>query len=163
MSYATIESKVPEYVEELIRECEDSGESLAKRLMEEWKQTTNKVNFEQFTLYTELVREEMVRELMPAIQDWFLDPFDLDKTNELLDAIADSKVVLDGLAWSLGVDPELIKKRIDVSNATKLPEIRGAEPEKREDGKVIKPAHFQRPKLSDISGDIHGRIVGANK
>lgn len=46
------------------------------RFMSACGQTTNKVNFNQIDLYQELIREEVVKELFPALDNWSKNPLD---------------------------------------------------------------------------------------
>ena len=84
-------------------------------------QTINTVNWKQIELYKELIREEIVRELFPALDAWMADPLNEENIREVLDAIGDSLVVVRGLAYSMGQNPNQILYRIDQSNLTKIP------------------------------------------
>jgi predicted HAD superfamily Cof-like phosphohydrolase len=116
-------------------------------------QTVSVVNYNQATLYIELIREEVVRELFPAF-DKFIQSQTHENTVELLDAIGDSMVVIEGLALSLGVDPEIIKARVDISNASKIPSGQ-SKATKRADGKIFKPDSFILPYLDDLANRIN--------
>jgi predicted HAD superfamily Cof-like phosphohydrolase len=124
-----------------------------KQFMVACGQTVTVLNYTQAQLYIELIREEVVRELFPAF-DKFIQAQTHDNTVELLDAIGDSKVVIDGLALSLGIDPEIIKARVDVSNLSKIPDG-DSKVLKREDGKILKPNSFMLPYLDDLANRIN--------
>jgi hypothetical protein len=126
---------------------------LQKQFMAACGQTISVLNYNQAQLYIELIREEVVRELFPAF-DKFMTAQTHDNTVELLDAIGDSMVVIEGLALSLGVDPEVIKARVDISNATKIPSGQ-SKVQKRADGKILKPTSFILPYLDDLANRIN--------
>lgn len=115
------------------------------------RQSVNGVNFQQISLYKELIREELVNELFPALDAWMEDPLNRQKLLEVLDGLGDVEVVINGLAYSLGVELPVIKDRIDDSNLTK---IKNGKVIKREDGKVMKPDTFKLPILADIVEDV---------
>lgn len=122
-------------------------------------QSVSTVNYKQVELYKELIREEIVSELFPAVETWLLNPLDEDALRETLDAIGDSLVVVIGLALSMGTRPEVLKARIDASNLSKIP--RGdAKVKKRADGKILKPDTFVPPQLDDLIDEVIGKIVG---
>lgn len=124
-----------------------------KQFMVACGQTVSAVNFKQAELYTELIREEVVRELFPAWDKFIASPTH-DNTVELLYAIGGSLVVVEGLAFSLGIDPALIKARVDISNLSKIPEGK-AKIEKRAYGKILKPPSFITPYLDDLANRIN--------
>ena len=111
------------------------------------RQSVSGVNFHQISLYKELIREELVNELFPALDAWMEDPLNRQKLLEVLDGLGDVEVVINGLAYSMGVELPVIKDRIDDSNLTK---IKNGKVIKREDGKVLKPDTFKLPILVDI-------------
>lgn len=115
------------------------------------RQSVSGVNFQQISLYKELIREELVNELFPALDAWMEDPLNRQKLLEVLDGLGDVEVVINGLAYSLGVELTVIKDRIDDSNLTK---IKDGKVIKREDGKVLKPDTFKLPILADIVEDV---------
>lgn len=117
-------------------------------------QSVNKVSFRQIELYQELIREEVVKELFPAIANWLEKPMDKELIKEVLDGIGDTLVVVEGLALSFGVDPGEIKDRVDDSNLTKIP-APGSVPQRREDGKIMKPAHFKLPDLDALVDQVY--------
>lgn len=116
-------------------------------------QTTTKVNFKQIELYQELIREEVVKELFPAIDAWLLDPLNRDKIKEVIDGAGDTLVVVQGLLYSMGINPEEVKEAIDHSNCTKIPQG-AAKVLKRDDGKILKPDHFQLPELNHLVDEV---------
>lgn len=120
-------------------------------------QVTTRPMYKQCELYKELIREEVVGELFPALETWLDNPLDTDSLRETLDAIGDSLVVIEGLAYSMGADPLLIKDRIDDSNLTKIPVGNNAV-KKREDGKILKPDTFKLPILEDIVQSIIKKV-----
>lgn len=120
-------------------------------------QTTTIVNHRQIDLYQELIREEIVKELFPALENWKEDPLNKEKIIPVLDAIGDSLVVVEGLAYSFGTDPAQIKAEVDQSNLSKIPQD-GESILRREDGKILKPPHFVPPNLAYIADDILKRI-----
>ena len=115
------------------------------------RQSVSGVNFQQISLYKELIREELVNELFPALDAWMEDPLNRQKLLEVLDGLGDVEVVINGLAYSMGVELPVIKDRIDDSNLTK---IKNGKVIKREDGKVLKPDTFKLPILADIVEDV---------
>ena len=123
-------------------------------------QTVNKVNFKQIELYQELIREEVVKELFPALQNWTENPLNKEALTEVLDGIGDVLVVVEGLALSFGLDPEELKRRIDLSNLTKIPE-KNSKVTKRDDGKILKPASFKLPELDDLVEAIFSNMTTA--
>lgn len=152
---------LPPHVRDFLHMVKTTDGRIAKVLMERgWKQTTNQVNFQQIDLYEELIREELVIELIPALVAWKEDPLNLAKIKRVLDGIGDVKVTVDGLAWSFGINPEDIKDRVDLSNITKIP-APGEVLKRREDGKVLKPEGFQEPVLDDLGQKVIDSIVGA--
>lgn len=122
-------------------------------------QSLTTVNFKQIELYQELIREELVKELFPALDAWLADPLDIEKVKAVLDGIGDTEVVLKGLAYSMGVDPDEIKKRIDISNYSKIPQGQN-QANKRADGKILKPATYIPPELDDLAQQVIDNIAG---
>lgn len=133
-----------------------------KQFMEACGQTTDRPNWKQIELYAELIREEIVGELFPALESWLANSLDEEALRETLDAIGDSLVVLNGLALSMGTDPKEIKDRIDISNLSKIP--KGEDKiKKRVDGKILKPLTFVDPRLDDLVDIVIGKIVNLRK
>lgn len=97
-------------------------------------QTTNQFNNQQFELYKNLIAEE-VGELNDA-----------NKAVDQLDALIDILVVTVGAIHSMGVDAEGAWKEVFRSNMAKVDPTTGTV-RKREDGKVLKPANWEPPRL----------------
>lgn len=122
-------------------------------------QSTTKVNFSQVELYRELIREEAVQELFPALESWLDNPLDEDALRETLDAIGDTLVVVHGLAISMGLDPVEIKSRIDKSNLSKIP-VGESSVLRRADGKILKDFNtFVAPALDDLVESVLDNMV----
>jgi predicted HAD superfamily Cof-like phosphohydrolase len=100
-------------------------------------QTTDSHNADQFRMYCDLVREE-VKELEEALAT--------DDAVEQLDALIDILVVATGAIHSLGVDAEGAWKEVMRSNFAKV-DPRTGKVNRREDGKVLKPANWEPPRL----------------
>ena len=103
-------------------------------------QTVGSLNDEQLQLYLKLVTEEY-DELQVAVAN-------KDKI-ETLDALLDLIVVTVGAIHSLGVDAEGAWKEVMGSNLAKINRATG-KVDKREDGKVLKPADWRAPKLEQF-------------
>ena len=108
-----------------------------RKFMQACGQSTDTFNKEQFSLYTRLVEEE-VGELQDAIS--------AEDRKECLDALIDIIVVAAGAIHSLGVDAEGAWKEVMRSNFDKVDPKTGRV-NKREDGKVLKPANWEPPRL----------------
>jgi predicted HAD superfamily Cof-like phosphohydrolase len=98
-------------------------------------QSVDRYNPDQFELYKRLIQEE-VTELEEAV----------DMEAEL-DALIDILVVTVGAIHSMGADAESAWKEVFRSNMAKVDPITGRVM-KREDGKVLKPANWEPPRLS---------------
>lgn len=101
-------------------------------------QSTDRWNEEQFNLYTRLIQEE-TEELWEANAA-------ADRV-ECLDALIDILVVTAGALHSMGVDAEGAWKEVMRSNFDKV-DPRTGRVNKREDGKVLKPANWEPPRLA---------------
>ena len=122
-------------------------------------QSTTLVNFKQIELYMELIREEAVRELFPALISWLDEPLSKAKLINVLDGLGDTLVVVHGLAYSLGLDPETIKDRVDESNLSKI--ALDGNVKHRGDGKILKDmATFKEPVLDDLAQTVINKIGG---
>ena len=108
-----------------------------RKFMQACGQSTDILNLDQFNLYTRLVEEE-VGELQDAIS--------AEDRKECLDALIDIIVVAAGAIHSLGVDAEGAWKEVMRSNFDKVDPKTGRV-NKREDGKVLKPANWEPPRL----------------
>lgn len=109
-----------------------------RKFMQACGQSVDTFNQEQFNLYTRLIQEE-VEELWAANSNG-------DKV-ECLDALIDILVVTAGALHSLGVDANGAWKEVFRSNMDKVDPITGRV-NKREDGKVLKPANWEPPRLA---------------
>ena len=105
--------------------------------MEACDQTTQQYNSDQYDLYLNLIDEE-VEELKEALEAH-------DRV-EQLDALIDILVVTIGAIHSGGFDGEGAWKEVMSTNFAKVDSFTG-KVTKREDGKVLKPAGWQAPKL----------------
>jgi predicted HAD superfamily Cof-like phosphohydrolase len=108
-----------------------------RKFMQACGQTVDTFNEDQFNLYTRLIQEE-VDELIVANSAG-------DRV-ESLDALIDIMVVTAGALHSLGVDANGAWKEVFRSNMDKVDPITGRV-NKREDGKVLKPANWEPPRL----------------
>jgi len=109
-----------------------------KKFMQACGQTTDEWNADQLYLYYKLIQEE-VRELQEA--------YDNEDKVETLDALIDILVVTTGALHSLGVDVDGAWKEVMRSNFDKV-DPRTGRVTKREDGKVLKPANWEPPRLA---------------
>lgn len=94
-----------------------------------------------------LVNEE-IGEFNAALNAMLVAPDSAEPRVELLDAIADSIVVLIGTANALGMDLDTAMRRVFESNLTKLGE--DGRPFYNSDGKVLKGPNFAPPDLRDL-------------
>ena len=109
-----------------------------RKFMQACGQTTDILNKDQFELYSNLIREE-VKELQVARDE--------DNEVEILDALIDILVVTVGALHSRGVDANGAWKEVMRSNFDKV-DPRTGRVTKREDGKVLKPANWEPPRLN---------------
>ena len=107
-----------------------------EKFMKACDQSTNRNNHAQFSLYVDLITEE-VGELNLAI--------DNNDNVEVLDALVDILVVTIGAIHSMGADGEGAWKEVMRSNFAKIGE--DGKVRKREDGKVLKPVGWTPPNL----------------
>lgn len=103
-------------------------------------QTVDEINMEQAHKYRVHIVEEL-DELCEALFD-FERRGELETLVKVLDAVADLKVVANGLAWSLGVNPSLVDKAVADANDRKLV---GGEVYRRPDGQIGKPPGWVGP------------------
>lgn len=108
-----------------------------RKFMRACGQTTDEYNEDQFLMYCDLVREES-EELINAMAEG-------DEV-EQLDALIDIMVVAAGALHSLGVDADGAWKEVMRSNFAKV-DPRTGKVTRREDGKVLKPADWEPPRL----------------
>lgn len=108
-----------------------------RKFMRACGQSTDEFNNQQFTMYLNLIREECA-ELFEANAE--------DDRVEMLDALIDILVVTAGALHSLGCDADGAWKEVMRSNFDKV-DPRTGRVTKREDGKVLKPANWEPPRL----------------
>ena len=108
-----------------------------EKFMRACDQSVEEFNAQQFSLYTNLIKEE-ADELNLAI--------DNNDQVEVLDALIDILVVTIGAIHSMGADAEGAWKEVMHTNFAKIDKETG-KVRKREDGKVLKPVGWQGPKL----------------
>jgi len=104
------------------------------KFMQACDQTVCEINATQFSLYKNLIEEE-VQELRDA-----------KNQTEQLDALVDILVVTIGAINSMGADGEGAWKEVMRTNFAKIDSETG-KVRKREDGKVLKPEGWQPPDL----------------
>jgi len=105
-----------------------------RKFMQACGQTTDEFNESQYQMYCNLIREE------------FNELCDSTTATDDLDALIDILVVTVGALHSLGVDTEGAWKEVMRSNFDKV-DARTGRVTKREDGKVLKPANWEPPRL----------------
>lgn len=106
-----------------------------EKFMRACSQTVGEYNESQYSMYQDLIKEEIL-ELQSAN----------DKESEL-DALIDILVVTIGAIHSAGFDAEGAWKEVMKTNFAKIDKKTGMV-RKREDGKVLKPVGWQPPQLS---------------
>lgn len=104
-------------------------------------QTTDHWNRGQFELYLDLIKEEYIDELLPAVAD--------EDTVEVLDALVDILVVTIGAINSIGADAEGAWNEVMRTNFAKVDPETG-KVRRRADGKVLKPDDWQAPELAQF-------------
>lgn len=110
------------------------------RFMQACGQTTDTYNADQYALYRRLIDEE-VGELQQAVST--------DDRVEQLDALIDILVVTIGALHSAGFDAEGAWQEVMKTNFAKINPDTGLV-NKREDGKVLKPAGWKAPDLKSF-------------
>ena len=108
-----------------------------RKFMQACGQTTDVFNQDQFNLYISLIQEEL--------DELWVANSAADRV-ECLDALIDIMVVTAGALHSLGVDANGAWKEVFRSNMDKV-DPRTGKVNKREDGKVLKPANWEPPRL----------------
>lgn len=108
-----------------------------RKFMRACGQSTDTYNKEQFALYYKLIEEEA---------DELTEAMEANDRVEMLDALIDIMVVTCGALHSLGVDSPGAWKEVMRSNFDKVDPVTG-QVRKREDGKVLKPANWEPPRL----------------
>jgi predicted HAD superfamily Cof-like phosphohydrolase len=106
-----------------------------RKFMQASGQTTDEFNALQYQMYCNLIREEF-DELCAS-----------DTAVDDLDALIDILVVTIGALHSLGVDVDGAWKEVMRSNFDKVDPCTGRVT-KREDGKILKPANWEPPRLA---------------
>jgi predicted HAD superfamily Cof-like phosphohydrolase len=114
-----------------------------EKFMRACDQSVETFNLDQFSLYVNLIKEE-VEELAVALSN--------DDKIETLDALTDILVVTIGAIHSLGADGEGAWKEVMSTNFAKIDKETG-KVRKREDGKVLKPQGWTPPELSQFIKD----------
>lgn len=112
------------------------------KFMQACGQTTQDWNENQFKLYLNLIKEEML-ELLEAVED--------NNRTEIFDALLDIVVVTIGAGLSAGFPMNDGWQEVIRSNMDKIDPETGMVL-RREDGKILKPKDWQPPKLADILG-----------
>ena len=110
-----------------------------QKFMEACGQTTDRVNWDQFDLYVNLIDEEFNDELKEAIAN--------KNHQEKLDALIDILVVTIGAIHSMGADGEGAWNEVMRTNFAKIDPATG-KVTKRADGKILKPANWSPPDLA---------------
>ncbi|NBP01843.1 MAG: phosphoribosyl-ATP diphosphatase [Proteobacteria bacterium] len=95
---------------------------------------------DQANLYFNLIKEEY-SELATAVEN--------NDIIETADACADLIWVVEGLMYSLGIDPQIVWEEVAKSNFSKTVDGKLI---KREDGKVLKPESFKPPNIQRALG-----------
>jgi len=108
-----------------------------RKFMRASGQTVDSWNPDQYRMYVTLIQEEF-NELLEA--DRAQDPV------QQLDALIDIMVVTAGAVHSLGVDAPGAWKEVQRSNLAKI-DPRTGKVRRREDGKILKPANWEPPRL----------------
>ena len=108
-----------------------------RKFMRACGQTTDQFDENQYRMYCDLIAEE-TQELQAALQ--------VNDLEEQLDALIDILVVTAGALHSFGVDADGAWKEVMRSNFDKV-DPRTGRVNKREDGKVLKPANWEPPRL----------------
>ena len=109
-----------------------------RKFMRASGQTVDQYDADQYQMYVGLIEEE-TQELRDANQA--RDPV------AQLDALIDILVVTAGAVHSLGVDAQGAWKEVVRSNLAKI-DPRTGQVRRREDGKILKPAGWEPPRLA---------------
>jgi predicted HAD superfamily Cof-like phosphohydrolase len=108
-----------------------------EKFMRACGQSVGEPNQSQYTLYKSLITEE------------FNELQDADNLVDELDALIDLLVVVVGALHSGGYDAEGAWKEVMRSNFDKIDKETGLV-RKRDDGKILKPLHWQPPQLAEF-------------
>jgi hypothetical protein len=98
-------------------------------------------------LRAELIKEEVARELFPALQR-FATAQSLENLTEVADALVDSVYVLLGCAVAMELPWDALWKEVHDSNMRKV--HKDGTVHRREDGKILKPEGWKPPDLFKI-------------
>ena len=109
-----------------------------EKFMRACDQSVDTFNTSQFSLYCNLINEE-VAELKEAVNN--------NDQVETLDALIDILVVTVGAIHSMGADGDGAWKEVMKTNFAKIDKETG-KVRKREDGKVLKPLGWKAPELA---------------
>ena len=109
-----------------------------EKFMRACDQSVDTFNTSQFSLYCNLINEE-VAELKEAVNN--------NDQVETLDALIDILVVTVGAIHSMGADGDGAWKEVMKTNFAKIDSETG-KVRKREDGKVLKPLGWKAPELA---------------
>lgn len=153
-----------------------SQQQQVREFMELGQQTTNdkftEITVEDIKLSYKLVKEEVVDELLPALEKLIdaSEEFEMHSERpsvkdegvkmtyvELMDAVADSLYVILGIPVRLGIDVVPYFEEAHRSNMTKFVEATDGNfyPIKRDDGKTMKPASYSEADFKTlIENDI---------
>ena len=111
-----------------------------RKFMRACGQTTDQFDEKQYRMYCDLIAEE-TQELQAALH--------INDPEEQLDALIDILVVTAGALHSFGVDADGAWKEVMRSNFAKI-DPRTGRVTRREDGKVLKPADWEPPRLKNF-------------
>lgn len=121
-----------------------------EKFMKACDQSTEEYNYDQFSMYMSLIKEEY-NELLVA-QGYDLETLTQENPideKETLDALIDILVVTIGAIHSMGADGDGAWKEVMRTNFEKIDKETG-KVRKREDGKVLKPVGWQAPELESF-------------
>jgi len=112
--------------------CEESGQ----------------IDLQLFTLYMRFVKEECVRELIPAFESFLEDPSS-ENLAEVMDGLFDTIWVCQGAMLAANMPIKLVWQEGAWSNLRKIDEKTG-EVIRDENGKIQKPADWEKPHFLQI-------------
>ena len=105
------------------------------------------INPKVLELRAELIKEEVARELFPALQR-FANAQSLENLTEVADALVDSVYVILGLAVALDLPWQELWNEVHRSNMAKV--HADGSVRRRDDDKILKPEGWQPPDLFSI-------------
>lgn len=100
-------------------------------------------------LATNLIQEEVNKELLPALYLWEANP-SRENLVEVFDGIIDSVYVVFQLCYALNLPFELGFARVHLNNLQKIQHDEQGNLLKRADGKLMKPVGHPKPDLLDL-------------